>query len=262
MLESQYGTSANLETRLSLHDRCSTNRYGWQRFVFDHFRFPPGTAVLELGCGTGKLWSSNLHSISADCQFVLSDASMGMVDTAREQLAPHMRNAVFVQIDAQAIPYAEASFDMVIANHMLNHVPDIPAALREMRRVLKPGGYLYTATNGEGHLKELITLLSAYDERIDFGEDAMHSFTLENGPGQLAQYLSVISVHRYLDHFLIDDPEPLIAYIMSSKGIGNVNEILDEKRLPDFRKYVNLLIRKNYPLRIGKDPGMIVSYRA
>ena len=52
-------------------------------------------------------------------------------------------------------PYDDASFDAVIANHMLFHVPDRAKALAEMRRVLRPGGKLYTSTMGETHKKTL-----------------------------------------------------------------------------------------------------------
>jgi SAM-dependent methyltransferase len=261
MLEAQYGTSANLEARLSLHDRCSVNRYGWHRFVFDHFHFLPGAAVLELGCGNGELWCKNLHRIAAECRYVISDASEGMVRTAREQLAPHMASADFVQIDAQAIPFADASFDVVIANHMLYHVPDREAALREIRRVLKPGGYLYTSTIGDNHLKELSEILSAYDPRIRFGQSQIRPFTLENGPEQLEPYVSLISLNRYLDALLIDDPEPLLAYIMSSKAISNVLEIVGEEQMTDFSEYIASIVRRDGGLRIYKDSGVIVSYR-
>jgi ubiquinone/menaquinone biosynthesis C-methylase UbiE len=61
----------------------------------------------------------------------------------------------FDVIDAQAIPYAGASFDAVVANHMLYHVQDRPRAFSEIRRALKPGGQLFVATNGQDHMAEL-----------------------------------------------------------------------------------------------------------
>ena len=55
----QYGTSANLAARIALHQRCSTNPYGLQRWVFDRLGLTPGQRVLEVACGTGSLWREN-----------------------------------------------------------------------------------------------------------------------------------------------------------------------------------------------------------
>ena len=58
-------------------------------------------------------------------------------------------------MDAQDIPFEDDTFGCVVANHMLYHVPDLDKGLAEIRRVLKPGGKLYAATNGEAHMLEL-----------------------------------------------------------------------------------------------------------
>ena len=50
----QYQTATNLNARISLHQRFSTNRYGWFPWLFDRLRFPPQARILELGCGPGR----------------------------------------------------------------------------------------------------------------------------------------------------------------------------------------------------------------
>ena len=51
LLTGQYKDSGNLEARFQLHERYSTNKYGWHRWVFDQLRVPRDGRVLELGCG-------------------------------------------------------------------------------------------------------------------------------------------------------------------------------------------------------------------
>jgi ubiquinone/menaquinone biosynthesis C-methylase UbiE len=57
--------------------------------------------------------------------------------------------------DVEALPFDDDSFDLVLANYMLYHVPDLDQAIAELRRVLCPGGTLLAATNGQGHMHEL-----------------------------------------------------------------------------------------------------------
>lgn len=61
LLNSQYKDTANFSARVRLHERFSINKYGWHRWVFDHFKSGEGSKVLELGCGPGLLWLSNRY---------------------------------------------------------------------------------------------------------------------------------------------------------------------------------------------------------
>src|SRR5436305_15089237 len=86
-----------------------------------------------------------------------------MLEEARRNLEKGGRAFRFELMDAQAIPFEDRGFDAVIANHMLYHVPDRGLALAEVRRVLKPGGRLYTSTIGGSHLRELDELVSRFE---------------------------------------------------------------------------------------------------
>src|SRR5215212_3842048 len=79
----QYATSANLAARIALHQRCSTNPYGWQRWVFDRLGLSTGARVLEIACGTGSLWRENRERIPPALRLVLSDFSFAMLETTR-----------------------------------------------------------------------------------------------------------------------------------------------------------------------------------
>ena len=157
----QYKDSSNLDARVVIHQRFSTNPYGWMNWVFDHLLVLPADAkILELGCGSGYLWKENAARIPAAWDITHSDLSVGMIDSAWRNLVVTERSYKFKEIDAQEIPFEDRTFDLVIANHMLYHVPDRPKALTEIRRVLKDDGKLMAATVGETHLKEMGPRLS------------------------------------------------------------------------------------------------------
>ena len=129
LLGEQYKNDAKLDARIRLHKKFSTNEYGWMTWVFDQFQgSPPGSQILELGCGPAGLWQDNAHGIPASWDITLSDFSPGMLAKAQKVLAALDRPFRFKVIDAQEIPFEDERFDVVIANHMLFFVPDRPKA--------------------------------------------------------------------------------------------------------------------------------------
>ncbi len=153
----QYRDSSNLDARVGIHQHFSTNPYGWFNWVFDHLlKLPEDAKILELGCGPGYLWKENVSRIPAGWNITLSDLSSGMLDAAWRNLVVTGRAFQFKEIDAQSIPFEDETFDAVIANHMLYHVPDRPKAIAEIKRVLKPGGRLIATTVGENHMNEIM----------------------------------------------------------------------------------------------------------
>src|SRR5215216_3134108 len=160
----QYREPSNLDARIVIHQRFSTNPYGWFKWVFDTLlKLPENAKILELGSGQGLLWKENTSRIPPGWVITLSDLSSGMLDAAWRNLVITGRAFQFKEIDAQSIPFEEETFDAVIANHMLYHVPDRPKAFAEIKRVLRPGGRFYAATNGENHLREIYELVEQFD---------------------------------------------------------------------------------------------------
>lgn len=209
----QYKTPANLDARIQLHECFSTNSYPWPRWVLDRLQVPPGSQFLEIGCGPGYLWQQNLDRLPPDWKLVLADFSPGMLQQAQDNLRVKDSQCQFALADARWLPWREESFEVVIANHMLYHVPDRPQALAEIYRVLKPGGKFYAATNGSDHLVEIFALMQQIDPEIE--ARAPIQFGLENGGEQLAAFFPKVSLHHYNNDLRVTEVEPLLAYIFS-----------------------------------------------
>ena len=95
-----------------------------------------GLDVLDVGCGQGIDVYSYARS-GANAAGV--DLTPRHVELAKLHLAAMGLEAKIVQGDAEALPFSDESFDRVSSNGVLHHTPDMPAALREIRRVLRPG---------------------------------------------------------------------------------------------------------------------------
>jgi ubiquinone/menaquinone biosynthesis C-methylase UbiE len=207
-VEQQYATDANLNARIALHARFSTNPT-WGRWLFEREAPPTGARILEIGCGPATtLWGANLERIDPTWQITLVDFSSGMVDAAREVLGDGAEYAV---ANAEALPFGDESFDVVLANHMLYHVADRPTAFAEIRRVLVPGGLLHAATNGDGHMRELGALTDWWPP-----ETHTREFGLESGPAQLEPFFNDIRIERFDDDLAVTEVEPVLAYLRSS----------------------------------------------
>jgi len=248
----QYRDSSNLDARVVIHQRFSTNPYGWFRWVFDALlKLPENAKILELGCGPAYLWKENISRIPAGWDITLSDLSSGMLDAAWRNLVITGRAFQFKEIDAQSIPFEDATFDAVIANHMLYHMPDRPKAIKEIRRVLKSDGHLFATTIGQNHLNEIASWIRYVSPASDF-ESFGSPFTLENGLEQLEQFFSQVTVSRYSDNLDVTEVKPIIAFILST---SHAAEIIEEE-LAKLEIELEQELKEKSKIFVQKDSGM------
>jgi len=253
LLNEQYKDSANLNARIELHQRFSTAARRWQNWVFDHLQIGPNSRVLELGGGPGRLWSENIDRVPDSWDITLSDFSPGMVREAEQNLGRAGRAFRFEVIDAQSIPYDDAHFDGVIANHMLFHVPDRPRALSEIRRVLQAGGRFYATTVGRDHLREMDELIHRFDPALAFWDGRpADRFTLESGLDELKALFAEVVLHRHADALVVTEARPLIDYIAS--GVRFADAVRD--RRAEFTRFVERELAARGSIYITKDSGL------
>jgi len=219
-VEKQYENANNLNTRISIHEKYSTNKQPFGDWIVSHYDIRPGNRILELGCGTGSMWKDNLHLLKEGTELILTDFSAGMLETAKQNV--HSSKVSFAQADIQNIPYADNSFDVVIANMMLYHVPVLHKDLSEVRRVLKPGGIFYCATYGIHGIMEYVTdLLKDMDVSGSIGT----TFTLQNGGDTLSQHFSLVTRLDREDGLAITNIGDFADYIYSMSGLTNTADI-------------------------------------
>ena len=248
----QYKDSSNLDARAAIHERFSTNPYGWFHWLFDILlKLPADAKILELGCGPAYMWKECASRIPSTWDITLSDLSSGMVDSAWRNLVVTGRSYQFKEIDAQDIPFEDETFDTVIANFMLYHVPDRPKALSEIKRVLKAGGKLIAATAGEQHMIEMVKYIrQAHVDNV--WTPYNNPFTLENGLEQVQAVFPTVTLSRYEDDLVVTEVEPIMAYIRSSIRAADVAE----NELVRVQESLEKELKEKGSIFIQKDAGL------
>jgi demethylmenaquinone methyltransferase/2-methoxy-6-polyprenyl-1,4-benzoquinol methylase len=114
----------------------------WKRFAIDLAGVRAGQRVLDLASGTGDLAARFAGLVGPQGRVVMSDINNAMLSNGRDRMlnAGHAGNIEYALVNAEAIPFADHSFDCVTIAFGLRNVTDKQRALGEMYRVLKPGG--------------------------------------------------------------------------------------------------------------------------
>ncbi len=253
-LSLQYKNATNISARIRLHRDYSINKEGWFPWLFSNLHIKSGMKVLELGAGNGALWSQNLKKVPKGVTIVLSDISEGILADAKKEIGDRsqFQYAVF---DAQKIPFADNTFDLVIANHMLFYCNNIPKTLKEIRRVLKPGASLACSTYSKRHMREITDLVQNFNSNIVLSSTNLYErFGLDNGKQILNKFFENVTCKKYHDAIEISEAMPIISYILSCHG--NQNEFL-LNHYQEFKQYVEQKVKDGF--YISKDAGFFTA---
>ena len=249
-VKTQYATSNGLNTRLSFHDKYSTNKQGYGIWIISNYEIKKGMKVLEVGCGTGSIWLKQDEILSKLDKLVLTDLSEGMIKTAKENLGERV-NIEYIVADIQELPFDANSFDVVIANSMLYHVPNLNKGIREVRRVLKENGIFYCATLGENNFVECLAewfKLSGENFKLN------HNFTMQKGEQILKKAFSVVEARFYEDSLHITDIEELIKYLQSLTSFKAIQDFPLKKVREILETHSN-----NGVIDLPKEYGMFIA---
>jgi SAM-dependent methyltransferase len=208
-VQSQYASETNLAARSSLYAEVTGPHPGDIALVALAEVHP--RSALEVGCGTGWFAQRVRDELGADV--VALDQSERMVELA------HQRGLDARLGDVQELPFEDAQFDVVAANWMLYHVPDLDCGLGEIARVLRPGGRLVAVTNGVDHLLEFWELVDGVEEPRMSRDLA---FSAESGETSLRRHFERVEMRDASGTVLIDDREAVVRYIASNDRVAHL----------------------------------------
>jgi SAM-dependent methyltransferase len=221
-----------------------------------------GTQVVaDVGCGSGfdlrqiVPQGRSRHAIGVD----LSAGILRSLEDLRQS-----GRLSLVQADAQRLPLPDASVDVAMAMHMLYHVPDIAAAIGELRRITKPGGTVLASTNSSGHLAEIGELLdAAVSTQLGRPVRAIpaDSFTTQTGTVMLSRVFSSVTLRTLDVPLSIPTAQPVITYVASIRAptLAWIGEPLDfDAVLNDIAVKIERVIQAQGSFRTSTHMGVFI----
>ena len=148
-----------------------------------------------------------------------ADGSAGPPGPRGDAAGPRGRAIALASADATALPLRDDAADLALAPHMLYHVPDPADALRELRRVTRPGGRVVIVLNGAGHLRELRAAVAAA-RGADPGSLA-ERVRLDDGETMARSFFPQVTRHDFVAELRIPDPAPIVDYVRSMSGTSH-----------------------------------------
>jgi SAM-dependent methyltransferase len=218
--EQAYADDTQLDIRRRTHQLYTVEPVDLGRWTLERLPWRGDERVLDVGCGPGDLLCAMARHNDRWSLLAGSDFSAGMAAEAA-QSAAGLPVRVLVA-DAQANPFPDGWFDVVMARHMLYHVPDIDRAVAEAARVLRPGGTFLATTNGAHTMPEYFAIREQAARRFpamtkpDF---VTHRFCLENGEAFLEPYFVRVESHFLPGLLRFPTAQPFIDYFASSRAL-------------------------------------------
>lgn len=256
----QYTTDHHLRIRRQTHEQYTVPRIDFPQWVLSRIQWHDDERILDIGTGVGTYYQGVLER---NTSYYGIDQSPGILKT-------HPAQSVLSVAEAQALPFADQSFDLVMANHMLYHVPDIEQAILEARRVLKPEGIFFAATNSIQSMPEfhalfrrgMLLLSTPGNVYSQPPLPAQTNFALENGTRILSRYFYAVVRYDLPSTLVFPDIEPVMEYLESTRSVR-------EPQLPEsihwddlmlvMRDQVNRVIDHFGELVVNKVSGVLVA---
>jgi SAM-dependent methyltransferase len=224
-MSEQYKTDENLRIRIETHQRYTVGP-PLEPAIDRALDLSGEESILDIGTGPGD-FPQRIRRSGHRGRIVGIDASQGMIDKARSIGA----GVQFLQADAQSLPFSDNRFDVVTARHMLYHVADIPRALREAHRVLRPHGRFLAVTNAQNNFAEYRQALrEAAEELKDQIADvlrivvpASNVFNERTGPALMEEVFASVSVNFVEAALRFETTEPPLRYFDSCRTMKGLS---------------------------------------
>ncbi|MCW2936304.1 MAG: Methyltransferase type 11 [Actinomycetia bacterium] len=205
----QYRSDANLTARQSIY-AYQHPHIDLAARVLDLVELPAAGVVADVGCGNGR-YLAELARRGPRGHLIGADLSFGMLQAARSRVPA----ASLIAADASALALRDGIADLTLAMHMLYHVPDPMAAVRELRRVTRPGAAVVVGLNARDHMRELREAVQ--EAGLGYPGERV---TLDDGEALLGTVFTTVTRHDFPAQVRPPAPEPVADYIRSMSATG------------------------------------------
>ena len=257
----QYSDAEKLRVRIESHRRYSERSSEFFDWMLPHIAPKRGLRLLDVGSGPGPY---HPRLAAEGVRVVAVDQSHGMIREVLSQSQGGGYDATGASADASYLPFAAASFDRVMANHMLYYVKDQRTALEGMRRVLRPGGRIILATNAADSGAELSALHEAAARQLGHtpGARDASNFTLSDLSLVRSVFPSAV-VHIREDAFVFPDARSAIEYYASGMVDVLTPPVLDgshrQPLIDAVRQQIETIVARDGVFRVAKNSGCFVA---
>jgi SAM-dependent methyltransferase len=259
-VQRQYKTAGLLRIRAETHRRYSEAPIDADAECAAVLGLSGDEALLDVGCGPGAF----LRYLSGHGHH----GRLAGLDQSRAMITEAERVAAGTGIEwftgrADALPFAAAEFGLLSARHMLYHVPDIPAALREFARVVRPGGVVLATTNAERTTPGLTELEAGIARQFGLGEGprATLSFHTGNAADLLGAVFPVVEEKLLPGALVFTEPAPIVDYVMTLSVPQRAAD--DPKLFEEIRAWLTVQVESGLEAMGGtwRDPKTVGLYR-
>jgi len=215
-----YADDTHLDIRRRTHQLYTLNPVDFGRWTLEQLAWRGDERVLDVGCGPGDLLREMARRHAGWDMLVGFDFSPGMMIKAAGSSAG--RHIHFFVGDVQVMPLPDHSFGVVMARHMLYHVPDIEQAIAECSRVLCPGGRFLVTTNSAHTMPEYQAIRARAAGRFQgmtAPEMITDRFSLEDAAAYLRPHLERVETHTLPGTLRFPTAQPFVDYFASSRAM-------------------------------------------
>ena len=207
-------TTSDLETRINIHDAYGARDI--DKWMLEVLPLDQGMKILDVGCGSGKQCFSYLANLSGKADIIGGDVSDALLNKAKEENKKLGELVTFQELDFnKTFPFSETTFDLVSCSFAIYYAEDIPFTIKEMHRVLKPGGYLFTTGPMPENKKmfyEIIEEATGKEIPPMPGSSRYASEILDT----IKDQFSSVKVHVFENPLTFPSVEPFLAYTRAS----------------------------------------------